>query len=415
MPFSDQLRYYAETRETELFSPWGEYRELQETGKLLLGCKGDIRNGQPVLNPKKPVYIDFDPDSTNPPAFVALGRKGSGKTTLMASLVHQFKRMYNANIFIMDPKANMASHKNPQRKKRYNSLLEQMGIPPAGLPLKLITPSFLENSPKYKNTDIYYSLTMDDFLNIEEFSVRRLMFQTILGIGNHDGSVRKLEEVMGANPLTFNDMEIEINKINKRNWRMKNVSVLDMNLRSRLKQKVIGDTGRINIVELMHENIVILQCSLMKAEDYNSTYTAFALAQIKDGLEAGKLNGLTSIIIDEADVLAPAIGNPPSKEFIEQAYTKWRSEMVSPWVIVQDPGKLSDTIMNQADYFLTPRIGYGTTDEKAIRIHFPSVNTYALTQLYYGGNDTYPKEWAVIDADQNVQTFFPLPTPSATP
>lgn len=411
MPFQSALQHYAEQIPWKLLTPYGEYKELQETGKLLLGCEGSIRSGQVVLNPNKPVYIDFDVKSNNPPAIVCMGRKGSGKTILVMNIIHQLYRMYDCHIFIIDPKASLASHKQPQDREKYITFLMQIGIPPAGLPLKLITPHFLGTSPKYKDTDIYYSIGMDDFNRIQEFSVRKKLMESILGLKDNEGSIRKLNEVLSRNPQNFDEMIKATKQVNNSNAYYRRITVFDTNLKRRIESKVLADNESVDIVELMQENIVALQCSLMQAEGFNATYVAFALAQIKEGFEAGRFKKPVAFLIDEADVLNPSGAlTPPSKPFLEQMSTKWRSDGAIPISIVQDPSKLSETTILQADYVLTPRIGYGTSESRMIAAHFPTVNTFELSRLHYGKG--YPKEWVVIDVDGNVTPFYPIYCPS---
>jgi hypothetical protein len=349
-----------------------------------------------------------------------MGPKGTGKTVLAMNLLHELVRRCGCFAFIVDPKADLSSHKQPQDMPAFVKFLESVDIPPAGLPLKIITPAFLK-APKYEDTDSYYALGMADFNSIQEFSVRHSMMEAILGIkaGANDAPSRKLDELLSRSPSSFEEMSTFLDELNTRgNWNR--ISVFDINLKQRLRNNVLADGMGIDIPELMQNYIVVLQCSLMQGELINSTYVAFALAQLKAAFEAGRFkHKRVAIVIDESDVLAPGgVNNPPSKSFITQMYTKWRSEGAIPVLLVQDPNTLSDTPIMQTDYVLTPRVSYNGPDYKLIVNKFPDVLMsgelmYKLCRLYSG--PIYPKEWVVIGPDQKVQSFFPIYSPSMTP
>jgi len=420
MPFRNHLRYLAETTPDLGLEPFGEYKELQQEGRILLGCKGEVKRDRVVLDPTKPVYINYDLSSPNPPNFLILGKKGSGKTVLATNILHQLYRAFGCYAFFVDPKADLYSHKHPQSNPDMVHFLNGINLPPSGLPLKIITPLFLR-SPKYIHTDQWYALGMSDFNSLQEFSVRHQMMESILGIHSreNDAPARKLDELLAMSPKSFAEMTNDLTVLNeKRQW--KSVTILDTNLKQRLRNSVLADGHGVDIVEMMQSNIVVLQCSLATGELMNATYVAFALAQIKDGFEAGRFKGKRVCIgIDEADTLVPSgSANPPSKPFVHQMYTKWRSEGASCMLLAQDPSTLSEIPILQSDFIITPRVTYNGGDYKLIQAMFPNVAmkgilAYQLTKMYSG--EMYPKEWAVIDQDQKVQMFFPFPSPSMTP
>lgn len=414
MPLTRQLNYYAETRPWEILGDYGEYKEIQQPGKILLGFKGKEVNGNIQLDIDQPVYLDYNEYSQNNPSILIQGKKGSGKTTLMTNLVlHQFYRLYHHNIFIVDPKASLASHKYPNDNQKQVKFLEEINFPARGMPIKTITPLMFRSSPKYKDTDIYYGISMEDIKGIKEFSIRKQMLASLLGVtgSNYEGSIRKLSEIMLRDPQSFTEMLDIAKELNsKAEWRR--MRVIDNMIKQRIAEGVLVDGGHLDIIELMQNNIVALQTSLSSTEEINSTYVALALAQIKEGLESKKLRGNTVIVADEGDILAPSgSANPPSKPFMEQMYTKWRSEGVIPIAVSQDPSRLSQTILQQVDYLLTPRVGYQTNEAAFIRALFPTINTLELTQLYYGKISTYPKEWVLISSEEIV-SFFPIYSPS---
>ena len=415
MPFRDFLRAYNQTFEWDRLSVFGESTNLIEEGKLLLGCEGRRTNNGFKYDFKKPVYIPFDVNSESPPSILVIGKKGYGKTIEVMNLVSQFYYDFRMNCFLIDPKANLFTHKFPQQIPENIVNLNKANIQPRGLPKTLISPKMFTTSTKFKYTDRFYSITMKDFDRIADYSIKKDLVMAVLGLKDSDPSQRKLGEIMTYSPKTFKDMFMvckHINEDEKKGW--KRVSIFDNALKQKISEGVVSDTDDVDIVGLMQDSVVVLQCSLSPTEEVNSTFVAFALAQIKDGLESKKLSGKTLIVIDEGDVLAPSgISNPPSKQFCTQLYTKWRSDGAVPLVIAQDPGNLTNTILQQVDYVLTPAIGYGTSESKFIAEHFPSVNPYRLTMLDCGLPGEYPKQYAVIDPNQHVRTFYPLPPYSA--
>lgn len=416
MPFRPLLNYYAERTDWACLAPYGEFKELESSGQLLLGCEGYIKQGKPVLDPERPVYIPFDTDTNNPPSFMILGKKGMGKTTLETNLIHQWWRAYDCYVFVIDPKAHIQTHSQPQTNPAYINFLNKIRIAPAGLPLKVITPAFLK-SPKYENTDIWYALGMKDFNSITELSIRNGMLDTILGLSGADAPTRKLQELLARNPTSFNEMLQHMNELNARSVYYRKMKVFDINLEHRLRTQVIAEDMSVNVPDLMMHNIVVLQVSLAQ-DTTSSAYAAFALAQIKDAFEAGKFKGRKVVLaIDEADVLIPpGNANPPSKPLVTQMFTKWRSEGAIPCLLTQDPSNIADTVKLQTDYIMTPRITYNQSDYRLISSLYPDTvmtgKLGELTDLFSGKNDVYPKEWAVIGPDQEVQRFFPIYSPS---
>lgn len=412
MPARPILRYFAEKHPWDQLSKYGIYKELQETGKLLLGCEGYKTSKGIKLNPKRPVYIPFDPTSENSPSFLVMSRKGSGKTTIGANITHQVTRMYGIKAFIVDPKAKMYYHKYPQENQKHIDFLKKVGITAQGLPIKTITPAIFKSSPKYNHSDIFYSLGMEDFDRITDYSFKRELMLTLLGLHAHPGSKLKIDKVLSKSPKSFTQMLQYTEELNADQYFNK-IRVFDNSLKQKLMQGIIADKRSIDIVELLQKHVVILQCSLSTTEEFNSTYVAFAMAQIKDGFETGKLLGKTMIMVDEGDVLCPSGNkNPPSKTYIEQMFTKWRSDGAIPFMIVQDPAKVSSTVLQQVDYVLTSRISYGAGESDFLGEHFSSLNIYQVSQLDFGPLAQYPKEWEVIDPEENVQKFYPIPPPS---
>jgi len=283
------------------------------------------------------------------------------------------------------------------------------------LPLRVFTPKFLK-SGKYKYTDQYYSINMSDINSIEEFSFRRQMMESLLGIAGNDGSIRKLNAILELDPKSFAEMQEGMEKVNARNPYFRRIAVFDTNLKSRLNDGIIGDEPTPDIVAEMQRSIVVLQCSLSTTEEFSHTYIAFALAQLKNGFEAGKFKGQkVAIVVDEADVLDPKDPmNPVSKPFLKQAYTKWRSDGAIPIFLSQDPSQMDSTPLAQSDYVFTPRTGYGTPDSELISRLFPAVNVWTLSQLHYGDQGSYPKEWACINSNQEVVSFYPYYSPHMT-
>ena len=425
MPFQQQLRTIAERTHWTNDDGWsplgayGEYRELEMTNEILLGFEGWIENGKPVLDPDRPVSIPFNPRSENPPTFLVNGPRGRGKTTVATNLLDQLVRRFGCYGFYVDPKADLWYHVYPQTKPEYVKFLESIGVPPSGLPMKIITPKFLE-SPKYTHTDVWYALSMEDFNSIQESSVRNVMMQTILGLsgGNEDPSIRKLKFIMSQGPKSFEQIQEILNEINESKSSLKKVEILDINLKQCLGDEVLSDGNRMDIVSTMQRGtVVVLQVSLAQ-EHTSSAYVAFALAQIKDGFEGGKFKGRkVAVVIDEADILAPSgASNPPSKPYAEQAYTKWRSDGCIPVVLTQDPPRISDTILKQVGYTITSRVSYGGSDYDFISRHYPetwsSGELNDLTKMFTGEDDVYPKEHAILCPDQTVKRFFALPSPS---
>jgi len=426
VPFQQQLRTIAERTQWTNDDGWsplgayGEYRELEMTNEILLGFEGWIENGKPVLDPDRPVSIPFNPKSDNPPTFLINGVRGDGKTTVATNLYDQFIRRFGCYGFYVDPKADMWYHAYPQTNPEYVRFLESVGIPPSGLPMKIITPKFLQ-SPKYAHTDVWYALSMEDFNDPSlEPAVRNNVMQNVLGIsgGNEEPSVRKLKAIMQQGPKSFEQMLKILENINETNKTLKKVEILDMNLKQCLATNILADENRIDIVSTMQRGmVVVLQVSTAN-EHTSSAFTAFALAQIKAGFESGKFkNKKVVIFIDEGDVLIPSgASNPPSKQPGEQAYTKWRSDGCIPGVLTQDVSKISEVILGQVGYMITSRVSYGGPDYNFISRHYP--DTWAsgelndLTKLFKGKEDVYPKEFGIIGPDQEVKHFFPLLSPS---
>lgn len=410
MVFMHQLQYYAERIPWNGFKPYGKYKELQGNS-VLLGLKGRKTRKGFRYNYNKPVYLDFGIDSNNPLNLLIMGRKGAGKTTISASIGFQLWKYFQCNLFIIDPQANIPAFKYPQTNPTFLHYLEEAGVKSEPMPLHVLTPKFFRGSPKFKNTDTYYSVSMDDIISIDEFSFKRQLLASLLGVEDQEPSMRKLDEVMATDPQSFERFKKELENLNKSNKFFDRIKVLDNNFKRRLSEGVISDYDKVDIVKILNNQPVGLQCSLSTEDKINMTYIAFALYSIKAGMEAGKIEGKTVFVTDEADILAPSGNkNPPSKIPLEHMSTKWRKDGAIPINLVQDPARLSTTILQQVDAVLTPAIGYNTSEENFIRSKFPNVSTMELMQLHYGKSSNYPKEWALITS-QGIETFYPLPNP----
>lgn len=428
MALNQFMKEWAEEDSWPRLSAYGEFKKYYRKNKVLIGFKGKTsglldeltigKNGMPVVDYDSPVYMDMHLDSDNPPAIFIFGRKGCGKSTLVSQIgLNSLSHGMGCACFGIDPQARMGSHRNPQTDPKILETLNRIKSSPQGMNITTITPAWLKNTRKYANSDLYYKLGKRDFDEIGDPSFQSLLIQEILGLGKLMGAERQLQKIVEYNPTSIEEM-LKMARMLSRDKKLKKkwgkTQVLEAQLNSRLKQGVLGDDGYLNIVELMKESIVLLQCSLARSEHINSVYVAFALNQVKEGLEGRKFGKRkTVIMIDEMDVLAPAGNeNPPSKMFVEFALTKWRGDGVLPIGIAQNPNTVSEIALSQIDYYLCPKIDYDSNEEKFLKRR--NININEFNRLFYGKTYMYPKQWGMVDSDGEVQFFFPPPPISST-
>lgn len=430
--FKQALEWVAQRDKSGIFSAWGEYKEMLEKNKLLLGFKGlglpplDERHGPPDFFPgydfNEPVTIPFDESGKNFPRMLFIGRPGAGKTTFAQTVVfHQLFRVKDFHVFCIDPQAKMWTHKEPNPNPRQWEMLKKANLSPLGLPIITATPKFYKDSPKFEKTDRWWAVGYSDFQErIMERSMQSQLMLSILRAVDLAGAKDKLSEALMRGPKSWEDLLEKFSMLNregrvgnKRFWEIR--SAIDQRLSTSIKNGILSDDEPLHLVELLQENIVVIQCSLQKEEEVNSIYLSFAFAMLKEGFDQKKFKKPVCIFMDECDKVLPNGSEPPVKDQAMQAYVNWRADGAIPILVVQNPKMVDPNVISQTDIIFTPRINYGSPEEDAVRRFGSGGRTADLENLYWPENvNKYPKEWVAVNPTGISEPFFPPYCPSMT-
>lgn len=113
------------------------------------------------------------------------------------------------------------------------------------------------------------------------------------------------------------------------------------------------------------------------------------------------------ILIDEYNVVA----NEKNFEFFSNIYDQMRKFGIGLLGIAPSPRDLHVTAIKQSDYWICGKIMSRSAEAEDIRQRLGTwVDPDILTELRDPGKGKYPKQFALINREGEVRTFYPLPT-----
>ena len=342
--------------------------EMQDDD-LLLGFKNKMfRRGEEVVVNIKLIDENNELKSRN---FLIIGKKGSGKSVMGAVVADMFINKFKTPVFAIDPFGEMHVkykeffYDGEERYLEYlDSFLKYYNLKRRGLKLTVIAPAFIGEQ---RSVNFYYKLsykTVKEMIKYDSGQMRGILSR-MLGIKDNVANMDLLAMVMSDVKInTWNDLLRSMSRSKD-----SKVRIIFSSINAKLKMGVLTNDEKedIDLCKLMMDNQMVIFKSRIRTEvddDYDTLiYNSFlelCLFQLTTYMTR-HLEGLSSklqsdngilIVIDEADSVAPAVGNCSIRNPIVQLATKWRKSLFNIILMVQSATKLDPTFSSQSDYLI---------------------------------------------------------------
>jgi hypothetical protein len=191
-----------------------------------------------------------------------------------------------------------------------------------------------------------------------------------------------------------------------------------INLKS---QGILNEEHFIDVVGLIaKDKNVVLQTTL--DTDYSNVVAAYVSALmnkiVKDrmkvvnwGAKYGKINHPVTFYIEEFNIPFPRIGNPSSKSVIKMIYDQMRSFGCSMCASTPSFGNIDPTAIQQSDYIFSAK-PLTTRDAEPLNKRVGRQGIDVLMNLKIDRNKMPRSQFACIDSNGSITTFYPLPAMS---
>lgn len=363
-----------------------------------------------------------------------IGKKGSGKSVMGSVIADSFINKYKMPIFAVDPFGEFYTKKNPfayDSDKKYQDFIDESlsyyNMKRHGLKCIVIAPEFIG---KQSNVDIYYKLTYYDFKLLAKYDSgeARSILANILGIKDNYANIDLLASVMADKSIkNFSGLMRAMRRIQDRS-----ISVIYSSIRYKLEAGILSDgdkdsPDRCDIYKLMNEyDMVIFKGRLRNEVDddydtiiYNS-FLKMAVSLItnaqnrfisgdKDS-EIRSKNGVL-FLIDEADSVAPRVGNCSIRKTFEQLATKYRKALINIIMMVQDSEKLDEAFLDQSDYLISSKVesvNKGVLLKRGISQETIDNTLAELKQEQLTAINTKVNEFFVAGLNNDYKVFTPI-------
>lgn len=380
---------------------------------------------------------EFSTDAVTIPAkqqfnAIILGKKGSGKSMQMRLFLDQFYNRLQRPCFSVDAYWEYHTSVFAQNKPELVERLKEYGLYPKGIPLITITPNQCIEEGSEDMAGVSYTIELSDFKRIKKVDERILALCGLLSVDAEGGepAKRQIDEWINNLPNTFEEWLKELAKQNLKKLEKKDTLFglaqrpslpLLQRINSFLIRGAIGKGNHFYIPHLLmmegKPRAVNMQLSgESSAEPITSIYLKLALLDIcSDRIRfrrfgRGFLKIPPTILIDEADVVAPRHSNPPSKQIIERLFSKMRKEGITTICATQEPSQITQRIMKNMDYILTSRL-FTLADKSLLKVRGMSDDDIELVMQDLEWKKENPvKEHALIYSDCTYETYYPLPS-----
>ena len=401
--------------------------EYGTKGSIFLGKKYHEVDDKMILG--NPIYMDISGAHV---VFIS-GKRGGGKSYTMGVVAEGFdllddKVKNNLSIILLDTMGVYWTMKHPNDEIR-RSVLEDYGLSPKGIDVKIFTPVSFYHKYKEKGipTDVPFSLSAADLdhddwciaFKIKKYSLHGILIgDTISALKEHKGKFNIddiMEEIKKHNDSSDETKKAVISMFNlAKSWGVfadesthflelaapGQITVLDVSCYATMPG---GWDVKALIVGLIAKHLFVQRMLYRKDEELNLLKKADALVENKIYKEEKfKDMPLVWLVIDEAHEFLPK-----DKEDINAAtmplveiMREGRQPGISLILATQQPGKIHTDVMTQSDIFLSHRIT-AEIDVKALELLAQSYNRDGLQRAI----DFLPKEkgTAVLFDDLNEQ------------
>jgi len=407
-------------------SRYGNYDENIELSlkipknKILLGFENQDLTGEPV-------YLPYTGNQFN---FIITGSRGSGKSVILMNIANQLINRFHHPIFAIDPKGEMQTHTVQNQNDSERQILKKCGIMPKGINMLNATPSAICEDDEMDNTNEYvFSLDIADFKRIRSPAVRTKVFMEYLNlsIDEDPASHRFLVENNYRLPDSTQKLLAFFNQaFGDKCEKMK----LYKQLYSYYVGKNLGEGNKFYPPELMYthnsegKRVPKMVSLHLRDDEYDFTSACILKLMLlliindrkkaKKGKASANLHYPPVLIFDEADLYAgKGREQHISSDLCALLMTKHRNIDLYVGLATQKPHFLNPKLIGETDYIITSKFT-SLQEKEAFRAR--NISDEQINSIFYdlksGGRDFYPKEWALLNKENEVVTFYPIPTTS---
>lgn len=369
--------------------------------------------------------LEWDGQSTT--ILISGGMRGVGKSVLGSLIGMDFMcGKMGLNGFFVDPKWELWSHRNAQMG--FNDIFERLQLKPiAHHNLTRVTPACCADMDLGDANGLIHQY---DTSQLSLFDL-----ETMMGYGSTSA-----QQVLPAKArLQFSVVGIDARQQNL-TWqqiRDKKAPPLD-EFRQRLQDYssgendvllrafdnllatgAVGNEGWHDLIKLINQDRTILYQTSLDA-DLSPILSAYIAKEIRDILrervvatkvpEKSRLKNPIMFYADEFNTVLPRGKNVSSADPVKRIYGQMRFAGVSILGIAPSFAQINPIAIQQSDYIIAARL-LSEEDVRAMGIRGLSLQQRKnLKKLEINKKDIPPAQFALIDADGNIDTFYPLPS-----
>ena len=388
-------------------------KELDERGLLFLG-RLYVQMGN-TTSLSNNVYVDA---STSHVILVS-GKRGSGKSYSLGVLAEEIARQpeevrENLSVVIFDTMGIFWSMKYPNERQR--DLLEDWGLKPEGLHVKVFTPQgkFQEYKEKGIDTDASFAiqpreLSAGDWCGLFEVGLTSGMgvliervLQKLKGNYSLQDIVDALQQDERSDPLTKDALMNRLEAV--QHWGL--FSAQGSQLRELITR---GQVSIIDISCYADWNIKCLVVGLVSKRLFYERMDARKkeeLSMIESGVhyftEEESEMPLVWLMIDESHEFLPREGKTLASDALIQILREGRQPGISMVLATQQPGEIHKDVMTQSDIVISHRV----TAKSDIEALNSIMQTYLTSDLLAYLNNLPKLKGSAIVLDDNSERMY---------
>ena len=388
-------------------------KELDERGLLFLG-RLYVQMGN-TTSLSNNVYVDA---STSHVILVS-GKRGSGKSYSLGVLAEEIARQpeevrENLSVVIFDTMGIFWSMKYPNERQR--DLLEDWGLKPEGLHVKVFTPQgkFQEYKEKGIDTDASFAiqpreLSAGDWCGLFEVGLTsgigvliERVLQKLKGDYSLQDIIDALQQDERSDPLTKDALMNRFEAV--KHWGLFSAQG------SRLRELITR--GQVSIIDIScyaDWNIKCLVVGLVSKRLFYERMDARKkeeLSMIESGVhyftEEESEMPLVWLMIDESHEFLPREGKTLASDALIQILREGRQPGISMVLATQQPGEIHKDVMTQSDIVISHRV----TAKSDIEALNSIMQTYLTSDLLAYLNNLPKLKGSAIVLDDNSERMY---------
>lgn len=397
-------------------------REMFKYREEVLDTIQSVKPNEILLGASNPDFTDkvTIPWTGKSQRIAIFGMTGSGKTVLAKNIVADaWHKRFGLPLLIFDAKGDYSpamhhAQTNPQliaRLKKYN-------LKPCAYHNKVLVPKFL--GLKGISNAQEYTITLKDFKNVEDKSDQFEALMTFFELTQtaNKPALRVMQRMAAETlPDDVGNWKKRIEEFIERKG-VKSTQLLNL-IDLKVGVGHIADRGGVDMPSaLATEGMVTLRLSLRGSRESTiNTYAALAAsACIADrkkflwtrGVE-GTLNKPFAFLVDEAERYLGR-NRSPSSTVLGNVYTEERLSGISICTVAQHPSQVAGKVLSESNHLLFSKLTM-LEDRLALKARgFSDTEIEGIFQQLGADPRSPIKEWAVINTDNSIETFYPIPS-----